>query len=97
MGMRLVSIVGTRHYITPCILDVGDRVKLVKEPENEFDKEAVKVLFHDKKVGHVANSIKTNMRGCCSAGHILESVGVHGLSAEVILKHEHGLIALLDN
>jgi len=94
--MRLVSIVGTSHYIQPNILDVGDKVKLVKEPENEFDKEAVKVLFHDKKVGHVGNSVKTVMRGCHSAGYILESVGVHGLNAEIILKHEHGLIALLD-
>jgi len=94
--MRLVSIVGVDYAINPNFLEIGDKVKLVKEPENQFDKEAVKALFHDKKVGYVANSTKTVMRGCHSAGYILESVGVHGLNAEIILKHEHGLIALLD-
>jgi len=94
--MRLVSVVGVNHLINPCILDVGDKVTLVKEPENAYDLEAVKVLFYDKHVGYVANSIKTVMRGCCSAGNILPAISVSGASAEIILKHEHGLIALLD-
>jgi len=94
--MRLVSIVGVNHLIQPNILDVGDKVILVKEPENAYDLEAVKVLFSDKHVGYVANSIKTVMRGCCSAGNILDRIGVGGKNAEIILKYENGLIALLD-
>ena len=94
--MRLVSIVGVRHYVTPNILDIGDEVELVRQPSNPYDHEAVKVLFHGKHVGHVANSIKTNMRGCCSAGNICDSIE-DLILATVILKHEHGLIALLDN
>ena len=36
-------------------------LKLVKEPDNSYDKDAIAVYFGDDKVGYVSNSKKTNL------------------------------------
>ena len=36
------------------------KLKLVKEPDNSYDKDAIAVYVGSDKVGYVANSSKTN-------------------------------------
>lgn len=36
------------------------KLKLVKEPDNSYDKDAIAVYVGNDKVGYVANSSKTN-------------------------------------
>lgn len=56
---RIFSIAGTRHYIgcdsenceKAIHLDVGDRLSLEREPTNEFDKNAIKIM--DKNNNHI--------------------------------------------
>lgn len=36
------------------------KFKLVKEEDNEFDKEAIAIYLDDVKVGYVANSVRTS-------------------------------------
>jgi hypothetical protein len=48
-------------------------VKLVKEPDNKYDKEAILVKLPGLGgIGHVANSVNTVMGECYSAGRLYE-------------------------
>lgn len=51
-------------------------VKLVKEPDNEMDKEAIKVEMEGLgQVGYVANSPYTVLGESMSAGRIYDKIG----------------------
>ena len=51
-------------------------VKLVKEPDNEFDKEAIKVEMEGlSKIGYVANSTYTVLGDSVSAGRLYDKIG----------------------
>ena len=54
----------------------GMPVMLVKDPTNEYDKEAIKVNMPGLgQVGWVANSVGTVLGDCYSAGRIYDKIG----------------------
>lgn len=74
---RYVAVVGCRNYFEPKLLKPGLVLKLVKEPENLFDEEAIRAELEPVgKIGYVANSIHTVPRGCFSAGRIYDTFDV---------------------
>ncbi|WP_102400826.1 HIRAN domain-containing protein [Haloimpatiens massiliensis] len=74
MSKGYITIVGCEHYFGDKILRVGQIVNLIKDYENEYDDEAIKVEISSiGKVGYVANSPYTVARGCKSAGRIYDS------------------------
>ena len=76
---RFVAVVGCRKYFGTEVFRPGQRVKLVKEPENPYDAEAVKVELEPiGQVGYVANSVHTVPKGCCSAGRVYEQLSEEG-------------------
>ena len=51
------TIAGCNHYFGSDFMKKGMKVKLIKEPDNEYDKEAIQVKVKGLgKVGYVANS-----------------------------------------
>ena len=51
------TIAGYNHYYGSDFMEKGMKVKLVKEPDNEYDNEAIQVKIKGLgKVGYVANS-----------------------------------------
>lgn len=51
------TITGTSHYFGNKIFERKIKVKLAKEPDNDYDKEAIRVELRGLgKVGYVANS-----------------------------------------
>ncbi|NLY74581.1 MAG: DNA-binding protein [Firmicutes bacterium] len=71
---KYVAVVGCRNYFDPKLLKPGLVLKLVKEPENLYDEEAIRVELEPVgKVGYVANSVHTVPRGCASAGRIYDT------------------------
>ena len=51
------TIAGCNHYYGSDFMEKGMKVKLVKEPDNEYDNEAIQVKIKGfGKVGYVANS-----------------------------------------
>ncbi|HHU50297.1 MAG TPA: DNA-binding protein [Firmicutes bacterium] len=73
-GKRYVAVVGCRNYFEPKLLKPGLVLKLVKEPENLYDEEAIRAELEPfGKVGYVANSVHTVPRGCASAGRIYDT------------------------
>ncbi|MEZ0537371.1 HIRAN domain-containing protein [Caldicellulosiruptoraceae bacterium PP1] len=71
---RYAAIVGCNHYYGFRIFKPGMKVILTKEPDNEYDDEAIMVSIKDKgKIGYIANSTNTVPRGCYSAGRIYDT------------------------
>ena len=67
------TITGMNHYFGSDFLKKGMKVKLVKEPENEYDKEAIRVELKSLgKIGYVANSPHTVFGESKSAGRMYE-------------------------
>ena len=70
------TITGTKHHYGQEFFEPKQEVKLVKEPDNEFDKEAIKVEMDGLGlVGYVANSPYTVQGESMSAGRIYDRIG----------------------
>lgn len=70
------TIAGCNHYYGTEFMEKGMKVKLVKEPDNEYDKEAIQVKIKGLgKVGYVANSPFTVQGESMSAGRLYDKVG----------------------
>ena len=60
MSKIYFTLTGTNHYFGKEFLKKGTKIRLEKEPDNEYDKEAIKVTYEDLgKIGYVANSSYT--------------------------------------
>lgn len=56
-------------------LKINGIVKLVKEPENPYDTEAIACeIRHFGKIGYVANSTRTVVKGSMSAGRLYDKI-----------------------
>lgn len=76
MSKKYFTLTGTKHYYGTDFLKKGMKIKLVKEPKNEHDKEAIKVEFKGLgKIGYVANSSWTVIGDCMSAGRLYDRIG----------------------
>lgn len=50
-------------------------VKLSKEPDNKYDTEAIACdMRYFGKIGYVANSVQTVVKGCVSAGRLYDKI-----------------------
>lgn len=79
---ELFTITGTKFYkgnISP-----GAALRLVKEPDNEFDRDAIAVYFKDDKIGYVANNEKTRYYMTSSASELKDKIE-SGARAEYLL------------
>lgn len=75
MKEHYITITGFDHYYGRKPFKIGKRLKCVKEPDNAYDEEAIKVVLkHIGTVGYVANSVYTVARGSSSAGAIAHLV-----------------------
>ena len=71
-----VTLTGLNYRFGTAPFQVGQKVKLVKEPENECDREAIRAELPGLgKVGYVANSTRTVAGNCCSAGRLYDKIG----------------------
>ena len=75
MGKVYFTITGTNHYYGNEFLEPGMSVRLYKEPDNEYDKEAIRVEFEGLgKIGYVANSPYTVLGESRSAGRMYDQM-----------------------
>ena len=76
MEKMYFTIVATHCYHGKDFLEKDMIVKLVKEPNNDFDKEAIKVELEGLgTVGYVANSWRTVIGESYSAGRLYDKIG----------------------
>ena len=70
------TITGTKHYFGNDFLKPDMIVRLKKEPDNDYDKEAIKVELEGLGViGYVANSPSTVSGESYSAGRLYDKIG----------------------
>lgn len=70
------TIAGCNHYFGSDFMEKGMKVKLIKKPDNEHDKEAIQVKIKGfGKVGYVANSPYTVKGESMSAGRLYDRIG----------------------
>lgn len=70
------TLTGVNHYFGTEFMEHGMEVKLVKEPDNKFDKEAIKVEMSGLGlVGYVANSPHSVKGESISAGRMYDKIG----------------------
>ena len=76
MSKIFFTITGTFHRYGQDFFEPGMTVELVKEPDNEYDREAIKVSLEGLgQVGYVANSPYTVMGESYSAGRLYDKIG----------------------
>ena len=70
------TITGTNHYFGNEFLKPDMKVRLIKEPDNDYDKEAIKVELEGLGIiGYVANSPYTVAGESYSAGRLYDKIG----------------------
>lgn len=75
MDQQFVTITGINHYFGMRPFRVGGLVKLVKEPKNAYDAEAIRAeLPFIGTIGYVANSTHTVYAGTYSAGRLFDKI-----------------------
>ena len=75
MSKIYFTLTGTNHYFGKEFLKKGTKIRLEKEPDNEYDKEAIQVKVKGLgKVGYVANSPFTVKGESMSAGRLYDKI-----------------------
>lgn len=96
MATIYFTLTGTNHYFGAEFLEKGTKLRLVKEPENEHDREAIRVdLAGLGKIGYVANSPYTVQGESFSAGRLYDRIA-DTASGEVLYKLPAGVLCTLD-
>ena len=76
MAKQYFTLTGCNHYFGNDFMKKGMKVKLKKEPKNEYDAEAIMVKMKGiGKVGYVANSAYTVQGDTMSAGRLYDKIG----------------------
>lgn len=90
-----ITITGLNHYYDKKPFEVGLILKIVKEPENEYDHEAIRVeLPYIGTVGYVANSPSTVFRGTVSSGRLYDRIEGYAYAQVCFITHS-SVIALV--
>ena len=71
-----VTLTGLNFRYGTAPFRAGQKVTLIKEPTNEYDREAIRAELPGLgKVGYVANSTRTVVGDCISAGRLYDKIG----------------------
>ena len=89
------TLTGTNHYYGKEFLKPGMKVKLIKEPDNEYDSEAIRVELKGLgKLGYVANSTGTVLGESMSAGRLYDHIGKKAVG-KVVIVTDRGVVCKL--
>ena len=88
MNEIYITITGQNHYLGMNLFKVGRRVRLVKDTDNGYDSEAIRVeLPYIDTIGYVANSTHTVYDGTQSAGRIYDRIGDVACAEVMFITH----------
>ena len=95
MSKIYFTLTGTNHYFGKEFLKKGTKIRLEKKPDNEYDKEAIKVTYEGLgKIGYVANSSYTVIGDSMSAGRIYDKIDDQA-NAKVVMVTPNGTLCKL--
>lgn len=91
------TLTGTKHYYGSSFLKRGMKVKLIKEPDNKHDKEAIRVELKGLgKIGYVANSPYTVVGESKSAGRLYDLIKKKAKGSILVITDQGILCKLKD-
>lgn len=92
MSKIYFTLTGTKYYFGSDFLKPGMKVRLEKEPDNKYDKEAIQVQYKGLgKIGYVANSSYTVIGDSMSGGRLYDRIGDKA-NGKVVLISTQGII-----
>lgn len=95
---NFVTITGMNYYYGMKPFEVGRIIRLVKEPDNEYDSEAIRAeLPFIDKIGYVANSSHTVAKGTFSAGRAYELFEKETYAQILFVTHSSVICLLLSS
>ena len=75
MSKCYITVTGLHHYYGADFIEPKMTVRLIKEPDNEYDREAIRVEMDGLgKIGYVANSPHTVQGESFSAGRLYDRI-----------------------
>lgn len=91
------TVTGTKFRYGQSFIEKGMKLTLEKEPDNEHDKEAIKVCLKPLGcIGYVANSSGTVIGDdCMSAGRLYDKIP-DSIEAEVLFVLDKGIICMVE-
>ena len=97
MSNIFITLTGTDFYFGKDFLEPGMSILLKKEPDNEYDTEAIMAKCEGLgKIGYVANSVSTVIGESMSAGRLYDKIGDSAL-ATVALVTDRGVLCKVDS
>ena len=94
---RFVTITGINHYYGKKPFEIGRIFKIIKEPDNDYDDEAIcAFLPFIEKIGYVANSTNTVYQGTVSAGRIYDKIDDYAYAKTMFITHSSVIALVLD-
>ncbi|WP_405287696.1 HIRAN domain-containing protein [Methanobrevibacter sp.] len=73
-------------------------VKLVKEPDNRYDTEAIACeMRHFGKIGYIANSTNTVVKGCMSGGRIYDKINDEYFAKIKFITHQEAIAKIMSS
>ena len=91
---KYITVICFNQFHGKKIFKIGSILKLIKEPDNSHDSEAIRVeMRYAGKVGYVANSTKTVVRGTMSSGRVYDKIDDENAYAMVKFISHHNVIA----
>lgn len=94
---RFITITGIDHYYGKKPFEVGRVFKIIKEPDNEYDDEAIcAFLPFIEKIGYVANSTRTVYQGTISAGRLYDKIDDYAYAKTMFITHSSVIALVLD-
>ncbi|MDO4960687.1 MAG: HIRAN domain-containing protein [Eubacteriales bacterium] len=96
METKYFTVTGLNHRYGSDFLEPGMKVKLVKEPDNEVDAEAIKVEMDGLgQIGYVSATYRTRIGESMSAGRLYDKIG-DTATGTVRFVLEQGVLCTLD-
>ena len=94
---NFVTITGLRHYYGTKPFEIGRIFKIIKEPDNDYDNEAIcACLPFIDKIGYVANSTNTVYQGTISAGRLYDKIEDYAYARTMFITHSSVIALVLD-
>ena len=95
---KFVTVICFNKFHGKKIFKIGSILKLIKEPDNAHDSEAIRTeMRYAGKVGYLANSTHTVVRGTMSAGRVYDKINDEYPYAEVKFISNENVIARVLN
>lgn len=96
MDNYFITITGAKHYYGLQPFKINRIVKLVKEPDNDYDPEAVRVeLPYIDTIGYVANSVNTVFDGTVSAGRLYDRIDDYAYAQILFVTHSSAIAVVI--